>query len=201
MKKSITIFLICIQVFLLGCAVKTTVNNQYKLDAFSRKMHTTKSATTILVTQPEAAAGYQTEQMLYSVKPYEVSAFARNAWVGAPANMLAPLIMQSLQATGYFHAVTSTPYSDKADYRLDTQLIKLQQNFICKPSHIEMVVKVVLTHVEDNQVLASKIITEKIPCPADTPYGGVIAANHASKALTAILAEFVIAQIKHFKQK
>ncbi len=183
--------------FLPGCAVNTPVANQYKLNKFSSQpAHAKHSSVSLLITQPEAAAGYQTEQMFYVKKPYELNAFVHNAWISSPANMLFPLIMQSMQDTGYFYAVATTPYSDKADYRLDTQLIELEQNFLCKPSALEMAIKVVLTHVADDRIIASRIIREHINCPAETPYGGVVAANQATQAFTATLSEFVVTKIK-----
>lgn len=184
---------------LTACApIQNAVTNQYKLETFSTKKTThTPAHHTILVSLPDAIAGYQTEQMLYINKPFELNNFAHNAWISSPANMLYPLIAQSLQHTHYFYAVASGPDADKTEYRVDTQLIALQQNFLTKPSQVELVVNVVLTHIADNRILASSIIHERIPCTEDTPYGGVIAANKAAFAFTAKLSDFVITQIQH----
>lgn len=179
---------------IIACSpVKTTISNQYQLTNFSSK-NWAKNANhrTILVTLPEAAAGYQTSKMLYVKKPFSLKAFAKNAWVDAPASMLHPLLIESLQRSAYFKVVASTIYAEPVDYRLDSQLLKLQQNFIKKPSVIELSVKVVLTEVKKNQIIASRIINLTVPCPQDTPYGGVIAANKASEAFTATVTEFVI---------
>jgi cholesterol transport system auxiliary component len=183
---------------LAACSpVKTAVSNQYKLEAFSsRVLSKNKTNITLLVSQPESMAGNQTEQMRYIQKPFELESFVHNAWVSSPANMIYPLIVQSMQRTGYFYAVASGPYVDKADYRLDTQIIALQQSFLRKPSVEELVVKAMLTHIEDNRIVASRIINQRIPCPMDTPYGGVLAANKATLAFTAELDEFVISNIK-----
>ena len=133
--------------------------------------------------------------MLYIKKPFQVEAFVENAWASPPGDMLHPLIVQSLQRTGYFHAVTSSPYSEEADYRLDTQLLVLNQNFLKKPSVIEFVVKVVLTNNDNNHIMASRIISHQIPCSRDTPYGGVIAANRAAELFTATVTDFVLSHI------
>jgi cholesterol transport system auxiliary component len=185
--------------FLTACSpIKTPVSNQYKLDSYSKKQIAQKTrAYSILISQPDAMAGYQTEQMLYTNKPFALSTFANNAWITSPANMLYPLITQSLQKSHYFYAVASGPDVDKADYRLDTQLLALHQNFLVNPSRIELKMQAVLTHIADNRILASRIFEESIPCPANTPYGGVVAANRAASALTASLTHFVIWQISH----
>lgn len=183
---------------LVSCSpVKISVTNQYQLTEYSGKMLTKMPRHSALwVTAPEAAAGYQTEQMFYVTKPFEQAAFVKNSWTNPPGDMLYPLMVQSLQKTGFFYAVMSSVYSQGADYRLDTQLLSLQQNFLRKPSVIEFSAKVVLTRVADTKVIASKIISLYIPCPTDTPYGGVIAANKATQQFTAIMSDFVVSRIR-----
>lgn len=184
---------------LVACSpIKPAISNQYKLSTFSNKQWSPRPGNeSILITQPEAVTGYQTEQMLYVKKPYEISTFAHNAWIGAPADMLFPLILQSIQRSGYFYAVASSPTADQTDYRLDTQLIELQQNFLKKPVEIHLVAKVVLTHVSDNRTVASRVISERVPCPMESPYGGVLAANQAVERFTAEVTRFVITNAKH----
>ncbi|KTD33402.1 transport protein [Legionella nautarum] len=193
-KLTIWAFLI----LLVSCSpIKLQQSNAYKLDAYSSKQFTSQaSKQSILITVPEAVAGYQTEDMLYMKKPFELSSFTKNVWVDPPAEMLLPLIAQSLQRSGYFNAVTSTTNSELTDYRLDTQLMELQQNFITTPSHIDLVVKVVLSHVSDNRVVASRLFSQRVKCPADTPYGGVTAANIATKNFTAEATAFVVSQAR-----
>jgi cholesterol transport system auxiliary component len=184
-------------VFLCGCSVKTPVLNDYQLSAFSTKQYYAKSrSVTLLVSAPEAVAGYQTEQMLYVDKPFQLEPFVKNAWSSPPADMIYPLLVQSMQRTGYFYAVASSPYNSQADYRLDTQLLTLQQNFLKKPSVLEFAAKIVLTRIDNSKIMASRIISLQIPCSTDTPYGGVIAANKATQQFTADAVGFVISHIK-----
>ncbi|CAM2967517.1 ABC-type transport auxiliary lipoprotein family protein [Legionella worsleiensis] len=191
------LFIMCL--VLMSCSpVKTPVTNEYQLSSFSSRQWVAKPHhLSILVTAPEAVAGFQTEEMMYIKKPYQLEAFVKNAWASPPADMLFPLLVQSLQRTGYFYAVTSSPYSEQADYRLDTQLLTLDQNFLKKPSILEFDVKVVLTRTADNKVIGSQIISQHIPCQADTPYAGVVAANKASLQFTARAVAFVISHIKN----
>lgn len=177
--------------------IKPSVSNQYKITSFSTKtMASHPSSISILISQPDAIAGYQTEQMLYTDKPYQLSPFAHSSWISAPSNMLTPVIVQSLQHSNYFYAVAAGPNADKTDYRLDTQLIALQQNFLIKPSRLELSVQVVLTHISDNRVVASHTFNKSIPCSMETPYGGVIAANKAVCAFTKDLTRYVIKQVQ-----
>ncbi|STX52507.1 ABC transporter auxiliary component [Legionella busanensis] len=198
--KKITLLILSVCYLLTSCSVKPTITSEYKLDTFSEKKVTNHSNISILVAQPEALAGYDSQDMRYVSKPFELSTYAHNAWVDTPADMLLPLILQSLQRSGYFAVVTSAPITENTDYRLDTQLIELEQNFLTKPSRIDLTVKVVLTHVPDNRVVASEIISEHVTCLSDTPYGGVVAANQATKLFTAQLTDFVVTHTRNDKK-
>lgn len=191
-RRTLFIPLFCL--LLSACSpVKLPQTTEYRLFAFGSDVSkAARAASSILVSQPDAVAGYQTSQMLYVNKPYTLSAFAHNAWVSPPADMLFPLIVQSLQKSGQFYAVASTPYAPAADYRLDTQLLRLEQNFLQKPSVVELSVKVVLTRTSDNKVLASRILSIHEPAHAATPFGGAEAANRATTALTTQITRFVL---------
>lgn len=201
MKRMTSVGLCITLGWLTACTpIKTNITNQYQLTAFSTtKIAPKKTRLSLLVSQPDAIAGYQTEQMMYINKPFELNSFVHNAWVSSPANMLYPLMIQSLETSNFFFAIASGPDADKTDYRLDTQLFALQQNFLTKPSHLELVAKVVLTHIEDNRVVSSKIIKQHATCPSDTPLGGVFAANQATTAFTKAVTSFVIKQVQQDK--
>jgi cholesterol transport system auxiliary component len=198
MNKWIILIFIGAQFWLAACSpVKLNDSNQYKLDSYSnKKLSSRLTHHSILITAPEAVTGYQTNQMLYVKKPYEISSFANNAWIGPPADMLYPLILQSVQRSGYFYAVASSPNAEQTNYRLDTQLIELQQNFITTPSEITLTAKFVLTNVLNSKVVASKVIKEHVRCPTKSPYGGVIAANLATKKLTEQLSKFIVTEVR-----
>lgn len=203
MKTIVQFFLLSLTIVLFtACSpVKKQITNQYKLTEFSSKRYRkAPTNTSILVSMPSATSGYQTEQMLYTKKPYELSPFAHNAWFAQPANMLFPLIFQSLQHSNYFKAVASSPYSEKTHYRLDTQLIEFQQNFLKKPSVIQMSVKIVLSDVNANKVLGSRIFRQELRCQQNSPLGGVEASNQTVRQLTAKITEYVISLISKTQQ-
>lgn len=196
MHKSIG-FLLSLFV-LSGCSpVKAPVTHQYMLDIPVHKKTTHKRLNyTLLVSKPDAMAGYQTEQMLYVKTPFTLEPFAKNAWVSPPAAMLYPVLVQHIQDSHVFRAITSSPFADKTDYRLDTQLLTLNQNFLNKQSTLNFTAKIAITRVSDNHVLASRLIIKRIPCSSNTPLGGVIAANQASSAFAEDTLVFAIKQIQ-----
>ena len=145
--------------------VKIPNVNPYQLSAYSKKHWPNATMRhTILVVLPEAAGGYQTSSMLYVQKPFSLKAFTKHTWVDSPASMLHPLLIESLQRSSYFQAIASIAYSEPIEYRLDTQLLKLQQNFVKKPSVIEFSAKVLLTRMDKNQILVSRIFNLEMPC-------------------------------------
>jgi cholesterol transport system auxiliary component len=187
-------FIVCS--FILGLSactsIKLPVTEYYQLTQFSQKTYQSPHGqSSLFVSPPEALRGYDGIKMNYSTQAFEVKSFAHHAWLGAPALMIQPLLTQSLQSSGYFKAVSSGIYSDKTDYRLDSQLLMLQQNFMTKPSRVFLVMKLVFNDTRNNQVIASKIFQYRIPCPQETPYGGVLAANQAVKQFTADAVKFV----------
>ncbi len=148
-----------------------------------------RKKTTIFVATPIALNNYQTNQMLYTNQPYNIHAFAHNAWIEPPTEMLLPIMIEYLQ--NYFAIITVPSISANADYTLETQLITLQQNFLTKPSRIELIVKITLIKMNNNNVLATRIIRKIVPCAHDTPYGGVLAANIATKGFLKELLQFI----------
>ncbi|MCC5791651.1 MAG: membrane integrity-associated transporter subunit PqiC [Legionellaceae bacterium] len=191
-------YLVLLSLVLCGCTpVKSPVSHQYKLTAFSgRQLAKHPGHQTLLVSPPQAVAGYQGTQMLYVDQNYALASFAHNAWVDSPGNMMFPLMLQSLQQANYFRAVASSPYSEKTDYRLDTQILEWQQNFLKHPSVIQVSIKAVLSDISNSRVLGSEIFRQQVKCPQNNPYGGVIASNIAAAQLTAAITRFAISKVE-----
>ncbi len=185
----------------LGCTpVQKSVEHQYTL-ALPQYQAAPKNPMpyALLISKPEAMAGYQTNQMLYVKQPYELEPFAKNAWANPPAAMLYPLLVKRFQESHAFRAITSSPYADKADYRLDTQLIELHQRFFGAKSSLQFMAKITLTRVADNHVLRSRIIKKQVACKENNPYGGVLAANHATTLFVNDALDFVIREVQNDK--
>lgn len=182
---------------LSSCSLLGPVNQEqqksYVLDTLPQHMpkHEARAAT-ILVMQPETRPIYNTTQMAYTDKPYQVSYFSENQWAETPSQMLFPLLVQSLQNTNYFHAVVVAPYAGKYEYMLTTQILQLTQNFLHNTSYVDMSVRVQLSRVTTGQLIATKQFSRHVPMPQKSPYGGVIAANWATSSILREISEFCV---------
>ena len=152
----------------------------------------TKSRSTLLVSNPTAAPGYQTEAMIYMMTPYELKSYADNRWVAPPAQMILPLLLSALRAQGYFYAVVSPPFSGITNLRLDTQLVKMQQEFLLPTSRVRMVIQAQLINNTTNRIVASRRFETVVSAPENNPYSGVRSANKAVAVLSQKIARFCV---------
>lgn len=194
MKRSQT-FLVVLALTLTGCSLLSPVNepeaNTYALTAEPMVANAEfNSGKTLLVSMPRAGAGYTSAKMAYTQHAYQVEYFSKNTWIETPAHMLFPLIVQTLQRSHYYHAVVAAPFSGQADLRLDTAILKLEQDFTTSPNQLALVVRVRLINTLNQKVIAVKTFDLREPIQNQTPYSGVIAANRAVEKFLEELAIF-----------
>ena len=155
-----------------------------------------KTRLTLLVSLPIASSGYQSSKMVYVDIPYKLKTFTNNRWAAPPAEMLMPLLAHQLRSTGYFHAVVTPPFSGVTNYRLDTQLLVLQQEFLRPTSIVRIVMQISLVNNSSNRVVVSRRFQVLVSAPANNPYSGVLATNKASKIITKRIVRFVIKSVQ-----
>lgn len=187
--------LLCLgMVFVMtGCGpVPSHKDTTYWLGSFraTQAPYRAKTRDTLLVAMPIASAGYQTTNMLYMQSPYRLQAFSDNRWVAPPAQMLLPLLVQTFQEKAFFSSVVSYPFSGKTTYRLESRLLRLQQEFLSPVSHIRLSVQVTLIKNDTNSIVAVHTFEVLIPAPSNNPYGGAIAANNAANVICKQIADF-----------
>jgi cholesterol transport system auxiliary component len=152
------------------------------------------SAPAVVVSVPRAAPGFDSLRMIYLRRPHELEAFAFHEWIAAPAQMLAPLIARSLLESGRFRAVLLAPSSGTGALRLETELIRLQQDFTAHPSHVRLTLRAVLLDSATRQVIAWREFDESMPAASDDPQGGAAAAHEVTRHVLAALAAFCAEQ-------
>ena len=146
----------------------------------------------ILIAPIETDAVYNTTQMAYTLNPYQVSYFAKNSWAATPAQMLKPLVIQTLQNTHYFQAVISSPPISYYDYILRLQVVELRQEFSARGNSLHLTIQAELINGASHRVISAKQFSVIEPILQSSPYGGAIAANKATARILKQLVGFCL---------
>jgi cholesterol transport system auxiliary component len=147
-------------------------------------------APTLIVNPPTAAAGFDSQRIIYVRETHKLEYFANSEWVDPPARMLMPLLVAAAESTGAFRAVVLTPSAAAGDLRLDTEIIRLQHEFLSQPSRVRFTLRAHLVDNKTRRVLVSKQFDAVVAAAAENPYGGVLAANRAVQTVLADLSAF-----------
>ena len=147
---------------------------------------------TILVMRPKAAAGYDSQSMLYRARAFQVDAFAHNEWLAPPAQLLSSTLERALIQSNAYRAVESASFTGDTDYSVDTTLQRLDQDLTQTPHKVVLELTAQVIDNRTRQVIASELFSISIPMSQNTPYGGVLAANAATDKLTKAVCAFVV---------
>jgi cholesterol transport system auxiliary component len=182
---------------LAGCtgfaAPKVASQNIFVLEAQrATKPAQVKRNLVLAISEPQTRPGFDTPQMTYVQQPHELNYFVTSRWADTPARMLEPLLVQAMEQTGSFRAVVQRPGAVPADIRLDTELIRLQHDFVTRPSRVQLTLHAQLIDVRGQKVLAVKQFDEVENAASDNAYGGVTAANRAVQRMLDQLADFCV---------
>lgn len=163
----------------------------YRLDAvLAGKAAVAKRDLVLAVSLPQAQPGADSAAMGYGQQAHQVEYFASSRWADTPARMLEPLLLQALSQAGGFRAIVSNVGAVAADYRLDSEWLRLQQEFTQPPSRMHLTLRVQLVNLKTRQVVASQEIDEVEPAASENAYGGVMAANRAMQRVLGRVVEF-----------
>jgi cholesterol transport system auxiliary component len=150
-----------------------------KLPQVPRHSGQAKARTAVLlVLSPTSDPAFDTTQMAYSVRPYQIAYFARNEWLDTPPRMLWPLLVRTLRDTGGFAAVAMPPYTGRFDYALQTRILELEQDLGTEPATLQLRLHVELSDAA-GRVIATRDIEVRERMRERTPEAGVVAANDA----------------------
>jgi cholesterol transport system auxiliary component len=182
---------------LSGCtglpAPQESSENIYVLESLqATKPVRVKRNLVLAIGEPQTRPGFDTPQMAYVQQPHELNYFVTSRWADTPARMLEPLLVQAMEQTGSFRAVVQVPGAVPADVRLETELIRLQHDFMTRPSRAQLTLRAQLIDVRGQRVLAVKQFDESENAASDNAYGGVTAANRALQRMLDQLADFCV---------
>ena len=148
------------------------------------------SAPTLLVNPTRAAPGFDSQYIVYVRVAHQLEHFAHSEWVDTPARMLAPLMVEALENTGAYRAVGSATSGIAGELRLDTEMLRLQQEFGGGPSRVRFTLRASLTDNATRRVISSREFDATVVADTDDPYGGVVAANLAVQRVMQQLASY-----------
>jgi len=139
----------------------------------------------LLVSAPRAGPGLEGPRILYVKAPNQPEYFARSQWVEPPARMLGAALARALERTGRFQAVTEVALGSRPGLRLESEVVKLQQEFMARPSGVRLTLRLELTDVAAQRIIGTREFEAFAIAPSDDAAGGAAAANEAVKgALT-----------------
>ena len=156
----------------------------------------TSPQATLIINPPRAAAGFDSQRIIYLREAHKLEYFANSEWVEPPARMLGTLLVASLQGTGAFKAVVLAPGTAVGEMRLETDIIRLQQEFQTRPSRVRFTLRATLLDEKTRRVVAWREFDATVPSATDDPYGGVLAANLAVQSVLKELAAFCAEQLR-----
>jgi cholesterol transport system auxiliary component len=74
--------------------------------------------------------------------------------------------------------------------RLDTEIMRLQHEFLAAPSRVRFALRAYLVDTATRRVLASREFEALAAAPGEDPHGGVVAATQAVRKVLGELAAF-----------
>ena len=171
---------------------------QLSLDGWSSETRPGKlDGPVLLVSQPQAEPGFETQRMVYIKRPYELEYYAVNQWADTPVRMFTTLMVQALNQNDAWRAVIPLPSSIRGDYRLDTHGVLLQQEFLLQPSRVRVVVRMQLVDLKESTILSTRIFEVVENATSENPYGGVQAANRAVAGLLDQIGSWLRQCVQH----
>ncbi|MER2538473.1 MAG: hypothetical protein ABTQ26_04440, partial [Azonexus sp.] len=78
-------------------------------------------------------------------------------------------------------------------FRLDSEIIRLQQDFRTRPGTVRFTLRATLIDENTRRVVAWREFDESVATSSEDPYGGVVAANRALQMTLENLANFAAA--------
>jgi cholesterol transport system auxiliary component len=177
----------------------------YSLDAVHHELATLREpeATasrrpTLIVNPTHAAAGYDSQRILYVRMPHQLEYYAHSEWIDTPARMLTPLIVAAIERSGGYQAVVLTPSAAVGELRLDTEIVRLQHEYDNQPGRVRFTLRAYIVDTKSRQVLGWREFDEVVDVQNADPYGVVVASNQAVRAVLEKLTIFAKEEAAHW---
>ncbi|MCX8514866.1 MAG: hypothetical protein RL017_96 [Pseudomonadota bacterium] len=110
---------------------------------------------------------YDSTNMYYSQKQYQVNSYAQSQWASSTSSMYTQLLTQKLQQSCIYSNVISSEYVASANYRLVTQLTDLKQIITKDGASMHLGFYAQLIDNKTNKVIMSKNFSEEMSVTPD----------------------------------
>ena len=182
---------------LAGCALpqdSSPPQQAYLLEAgaFTPPPARRSSRKILLVTVSKEAAGFDSNRMAYTREPPKLDYYKDSVWSDTPAKMLLPILVQAFERSGAFKAVVSPPSPALADVRVDVDVIRLQQEFMTRPSQVRLIARLKAVDMKNGHVLETRLFEATAPAPSEDAAGAARAANAAVQKLLNEMVPFAL---------
>ena len=182
---------------LAGCALPQDSSpppQAYLLEAgaFTPPPARRSSRKILLVTVSKEAAGFDSNRIAYTREPPKLDYYKDSVWSDTPAKMLLPILVQAFERSGAFKAVVSPPSPALADVRVDVDVIRLQQEFMTRPSQVRLIARLKVVEMKSGHVLETRLFEAIAPAPSEDAAGAARAANAAVKQLLNEMLPFAL---------
>jgi cholesterol transport system auxiliary component len=105
-------------------------------------------------------------------------------------------MVRALQDTQAFRAVLLAPTSGGGALRLETELVRLQQDFNAQPSAVRLTLRAVLIDTATRRVIATQVFDATAAASRDDPVAGVAAAQQVTQRVLGELATACAAWVR-----
>jgi cholesterol transport system auxiliary component len=152
------------------------------------------SAPVLIVAKPRAAAGFDTDRIVYVREAHRLEPYADNQWIDAPQRMIAPLVAESLARSGAFAAVLAVPSPAQGQWELDTEIVRLQHEVAAQ--RVRFTLRATLVDRPLRAVVVAREFDAVAPTPSTDAAGAVAAANVAVAQVLRELTAFCVDTVR-----
>jgi cholesterol transport system auxiliary component len=161
-----------------------------KVPLLARPLAAPANLPTLVVNPTRAAPGFDSPHIVYVRVAHQLEHFAHSQWADTPARMLEPRIVAAIDTAGAFRAVALAASGSAGDLRLDTEVLRLQQEFGGGPSRVRFTLRATLLDNSTRQVISWREFEETASADSEDSYGGVVAANRVVQVVMEQLSRY-----------
>jgi cholesterol transport system auxiliary component len=143
----------------------------------------------VSVPMPEAPPLYATRRMAYTMQPHQIGYFNESEWALAPAQLIRPLLVETLRRSGRFADVDAGALP-RGEFILRSELLEFTQDFTSQPAVFRVRMRFALERADSHRAAATRELSAIEPLRENTARAGAMAANEAMERLLREFAAF-----------